>query len=86
MADQVGGPDQVLTGDVIDGIALVATPGQLGDALAAYAAYAEIPAIIFLPQGKVSTAQLIQPVANGAHVLALESLVEGGRGGGEGRM
>jgi len=46
-------------------------------ALAAYAAYAGIPAVIFLPAGKVSTAQLIQPVANGAHVLALDTDFDG---------
>ena len=40
-------------------------------------AAAGIPAIIFLPQGKVSTAQLVQPVANGAHVLALDTDFDG---------
>ena len=50
-----------------------ASTGDTSAALAAYAAYAGIPAIIFLPAGKVSTAQLIQPVANGAHVLALDT-------------
>ena len=54
-----------------------ASTGDTSAALAAYAAYADIPAIIFLPQGKVSTAQLIQPVANGAHVLALDTDFDG---------
>ncbi len=54
-----------------------ASTGDTSAALAAYAAYAKIPAIIFLPAGKVSTAQLIQPVANGAHVLALDTDFDG---------
>jgi threonine synthase len=54
-----------------------ASTGDTSAALAAYAACAGIPAIIFLPAGKVSTAQLIQPVANGAHVLALETDFDG---------
>ncbi|HBE70780.1 MAG TPA: threonine synthase [Planctomycetaceae bacterium] len=54
-----------------------ASTGDTSAALAAYAAYAGIPAIIFLPAGKVSTAQLIQPVANGAHVLALDTDFDG---------
>lgn len=54
--------------------------GSTGDtsaALAAYAAAAGIPAIVFLPRGKISTAQLIQPIANGAHVLALDTDFDG---------
>ncbi len=54
-----------------------ASTGDTSAALAAYAAYAGIPAVIFLPAGKVSTAQLIQPVANGAHVLALDTDFDG---------
>lgn len=54
-----------------------ASTGDTSAALAAYAAYAGMPAIIFLPAGKVSTAQLIQPVANGAHVLALDTDFDG---------
>lgn len=38
--------------------------GNTSAALASYAAAAGIPSIIFLPAGKVSTAQLVQPVAN----------------------
>ena len=48
-----------------------ASTGDTSAALAAYAAAAGIPAVIFLPEGKVSPAQLIQPIANGAYVLAL---------------
>ncbi len=54
-----------------------ASTGDTSAALAAYAAAAGIPSIIFLPSGKVSTAQLIQPVANGAHVLALDTDFDG---------
>ena len=54
-----------------------ASTGDTSAALAAYAATAGIPAVIFLPAGKVSTAQLIQPVANGAHVLALDTDFDG---------
>ena len=54
-----------------------ASTGDTSAALAAYAAYAGIPSIIFLPSGKVSTAQLIQPVCNGAHVLALDTDFDG---------
>ena len=54
-----------------------ASTGDTSAALSAYAAYAGIPAIIFLPAGKVSTAQLLQPIANGAHVLALDTDFDG---------
>ena len=54
-----------------------ASTGDTRAALAIYAACAGIPAIIFLPAGKVSTAQLIQPVSNGAHVLALDTDFDG---------
>ncbi len=47
-----------------------ASTGDTSAALAAYAAAAGIPAIVFLPAGKISMAQLIQPVANGAMVFA----------------
>ena len=51
--------------------------GDTSAALAAYAAAAGIPAVIFLPEGKVSPAQLIQPIANGAYVLALDTDFDG---------
>jgi threonine synthase len=54
-----------------------ASTGDTSAALAAYAAAAGIPSIVFLPRGKVSTAQLIQPIANGAHVLALDTDFDG---------
>jgi threonine synthase len=54
-----------------------ASTGDTSAALAAYAAAAAIPAIVFLPRGKISIAQLIQPVANGAIVFALDTDFDG---------
>ena len=54
-----------------------ASSGDTSASLAAYAAAADIPAIIFLPRGKTSRAQLIQPIANGAHVVALDTDFDG---------
>jgi threonine synthase len=54
-----------------------ASTGDTSAALAAYAAAAGIPAVILLPQAKVSTAQLIQPIANGATVLSLDTDFDG---------
>lgn len=54
-----------------------ASTGDTSAALAAYAAAAEIPAVILLPKAKVSTAQLIQPIANGALVLSLDTDFDG---------
>ena len=63
-------------GSDIQAVACAST-GDTSAALAAYAAAASIPAIIFLPKGKISPAQLIQPIANGAHVLALDTDFDG---------
>jgi threonine synthase len=49
-----------------------ASTGDTSAALAAYAAAAGIHAMVILPRGKVSTAQLVQPLANGATVLAID--------------
>lgn len=54
-----------------------ASTGDTSAALSAYAAAAGIPAIVFLPRGKVSTAQLVQPIANGATVLSLDTDFDG---------
>jgi threonine synthase len=54
-----------------------ASTGDTSAALAAYGAAAEIPTVVLLPKGKVSTAQLIQPIANGALVLALDTDFDG---------
>ena len=49
-----------------------ASTGDTSAALAAYGAAAGITAMVILPRGKVSTAQLVQPLANGAHVMAID--------------
>jgi threonine synthase len=54
-----------------------ASTGDTSAALAAYGAAAGIPTIVFLPRGKVSNAQLIQPISNGALVLALDTDFDG---------
>ena len=54
-----------------------ASTGDTSAALAAYAAAAGIPAVILLPRAKVSLAQLVQPIANGALVLALDTDFDG---------
>ncbi|MDE0300215.1 MAG: threonine synthase [Candidatus Poribacteria bacterium] len=56
---------------------LCASSGDTSAALAAYAAAAGIPAIILLPQAKVSPAQLIQPLANGAITISLKTDFDG---------
>ncbi len=54
-----------------------ASTGDTSASLAAYAAAAGIPALVILPRGKISSAQLVQPLANGASVLALETDFDG---------
>ena len=54
-----------------------ASTGDTSASLAAYCAAAGIPAIVILPRGKVSVAQLLQPLANGALVLALDTDFDG---------
>lgn len=63
-------------GKEIYGVACAST-GDTSAALAAYCAAAGIPAIVFLPKDKVSTAQLIQPIANGALTLSLDTDFDG---------
>jgi len=54
-----------------------ASTGDTSAALAAYCAAANIQAIVFLPKDKVTPEQLIQPIANGALVLALDTDFDG---------
>ena len=49
-----------------------ASTGDTSAALAAYCAAADIPAIVILPNNKISLAQLVQPLANGALVLSID--------------
>jgi threonine synthase len=68
--------EMIAKGKPVRAVACAST-GDTSAALAAYAAAAEIPAIVFLPRGKISTAQLIQPIANGAIVFALDTDFDG---------
>ncbi len=54
-----------------------ASTGDTSAALAAYCAAAGLPALVLLPRDKVSVAQLLQPLANGALVLSLETDFDG---------
>lgn len=54
-----------------------ASTGDTSAALSAYCAAAGIPAIVFLPTDKVSLAQLVQPIANGALVLSIDTDFDG---------
>ena len=63
-------------GIAIDAVACAST-GDTSAALSAYCARAGIPSIVFLPAGKTSTAQLIQPISNGSIVLALDTDFDG---------
>jgi threonine synthase len=63
-------------GEPIRAVACAST-GDTSAALAAYCASAGIPAVVLLPRGKVSVAQLVQPIANGALVLALDTDFDG---------
>jgi threonine synthase len=54
-----------------------ASTGDTSAALAAYGAAAGLPVVVLLPRGMVSVAQLVQPLSNGARVLALETDFDG---------
>jgi len=54
-----------------------ASTGDTSASLAAYGAAAGLPVAVLLPRGRVSTAQLVQPLAHGARVFALETDFDG---------
>jgi len=54
-----------------------ASTGDTSAALAVYCAAAGIQSIVLLPKGKISTAQLIQPIANDALALSLDTDFDG---------
>lgn len=66
----------IADGSPIRAVACAST-GDTSAALAAFAASAGIPAIVFLPRGLVTSAQLVQPLSNGARVLALDTDFDG---------
>jgi threonine synthase len=68
--------EMIARGKHIPAVACAST-GDTSAALAAYAAAAGVPAIVFLPRGKISLAQLVQPIANGAVVFALDTDFDG---------
>src|SRR5437868_3846136 len=54
-----------------------ASTGDTSAALSAYCAAAGIPSIVFLPKDKVSLAQLIQPAANNALTISIDTDFDG---------
>ncbi len=68
--------EMISRGKRIDAVACAST-GDTSAALAAYCAYAGIPSIVFLPSKKISTAQLVQPIANGSIVMSLDTNFDG---------
>ncbi|MDA3900911.1 MAG: threonine synthase [Spirochaetes bacterium] len=66
----------IRNGSPVKAVACAST-GDTSAALAAYAANAGIPSIVFLPANKITTAQLVQPMANGSIVLALDTDFDG---------
>ena len=66
----------VADGTQIPAIACAST-GDTSAALSAYAAAAGLQAAVILPKGKITTAQLVQPLANGALVLAVDTDFDG---------
>jgi threonine synthase len=66
----------IAQGTPIDAVACAST-GDTSAALAAYCAAAGIPAVVLLPRNRVSAAQLVQPLANGALVLSLDTDFDG---------
>jgi threonine synthase len=66
----------VADGASIPAIACAST-GDTSAALSAYAAAAGLRSAVILPKGKITTAQLVQPLANGALVLAVDTDFDG---------
>lgn len=68
--------EMISRGKKIKAVACAST-GDTSAALAAYASYAGIPSIVFLPSNKISTAQLVQPMSSGSIVLSLDTDFDG---------
>src|SRR5512147_2071302 len=66
----------IAEGAPIQAVACAST-GDTSAALAVYCAAAGIQSIVLLPKGKISIAQLVQPIANGALVLSLDTDFDG---------
>jgi threonine synthase len=63
-------------GAPIEAVACAST-GDTSAALAVYCAAAGIQSIVLLPKGKISIAQLVQPIANDSLVLSLDTDFDG---------
>ncbi len=74
LVSQVNG--MIKNGAGIRAVACAST-GDTSAALSAYCAVAGIPSVVLLPKGKISLAQLVQPIANGSTVLSLETDFDG---------
>jgi len=68
--------EMIHRGKKIKAVACAST-GDTSAALTAYASYGGIPTIVFLPRNKISTAQLVQPMSNGALVISLDTDFDG---------
>jgi len=66
----------IAEGAPIQAVACAST-GDTSAALATYCAAAGIQSIVLLPRGKISTAQLVQPLSNDALVLYLDTDFDG---------
>src|SRR5512143_399646 len=66
----------IAEGAPIQAVACAST-GDTSAALAVYCAAAGIQSIVLLPKGKISIAQLVQPIANGALGLSLDTDFDG---------
>ena len=56
---------------------ICASTGDTSASLSAYCAAAGIPSVVILPRNKISEAQLIQPISNGAITLAVDTDFDG---------
>jgi len=68
--------EMIAGGAPIKAVACAST-GDTSAALATYCAAAGIPSIVLLPRGKISVAQLVQPISNAALVLSLDTDFDG---------
>jgi len=66
----------IADGAEIQAVACAST-GDTSASLASYCACAGIPSVVLLPKGKISTAQLIQPISNGAITVCLDTDFDG---------
>jgi threonine synthase len=67
----------IKSGDLSARVLCCASTGDTSASLAAYGAAAGLPVAVLLPRGRVSAAQLVQPLAHGARVFALETDFDG---------